>query len=148
MKKNRKTFCGIDKKLYFCARKESVIAPLCNGSTADSGSACLGSSPSGATRDFNRNRLESFFVSGVFWFKVYPYEKECIAEAIELAKASDIAIIVCGDNTFTSSEGHDRADLKLPGKQRELIEAVAKTGKPVVLVLENGRAVKVRTDFK
>ena len=73
-------------------------------------------------------------------------EKECISEAVEIAKNADIAIIVGGDNTFTSSEGHDRADLKLPGKQRELIEAVAKTGKPVVLVLENGRAVDLSVE--
>lgn len=68
-------------------------------------------------------------------------EKECIEDAVELASKCDVAIIVGGDNTFTSSEGHDRADLKLPGKQRELIERVAATGTPVVLVLENGRAV-------
>ena len=73
-------------------------------------------------------------------------EKECIPEAVEIAQNSDVAIIVCGDNTFTSSEGHDRADLKLAGKQRELIEAVAKTGKPVVLVLENGRAVDLSVE--
>ena len=41
---------------------------------------------------------------------------------------------------------HSQADLKLPGKQRELIEAVAKTGKPVVLVLENGRAVDLQVE--
>ncbi len=73
-------------------------------------------------------------------------EKECIEEAVEVAKNSDIVIIVGGDNTFTSSEGHDRADLKLPGKQRELIVEAAKAGKPVVLVLENGRAVDLQVE--
>lgn len=73
-------------------------------------------------------------------------EKECIEDAVELASKCDVAIIVGGDNTFTSSEGHDRADLKLPGKQRELIERVAATGTPVVLVLENGRAVDLSVE--
>ncbi|MBR2876333.1 MAG: glycoside hydrolase family 3 C-terminal domain-containing protein, partial [Clostridia bacterium] len=73
-------------------------------------------------------------------------EKECISTAAEIAKKCDLVIIVGGDNTFTSSEGHDRADLKLPGKQRELIVEVAKTGKPVVLVLENGRAVDLSVE--
>ncbi len=73
-------------------------------------------------------------------------EKECIPEAIEIAKRSDLVIIVGGDNTFTSSEGHDRADLKLPGKQRELVVEAAKAGKPVVLVLENGRAVDLSVE--
>ncbi len=73
-------------------------------------------------------------------------EKECIDEAVEIAKQCEIAILVCGDNTFTSSEGHDRADLKLAGKQRELIERVAATGTPVVLVLENGRVVDLSVE--
>ena len=73
-------------------------------------------------------------------------EKECIEDAVELASKCDVAIIVGGDNTFTSSEGHDRADLKLPGKQRELIERVAATGTSVVLVLENGRAVDLSVE--
>ena len=73
-------------------------------------------------------------------------EKECIEEAVKIAENSDLVIIVGGDNTFTSSEGHDRADLKLAGKQRELVEEVAKTGKPVILVLENGRAVDLQVE--
>ena len=73
-------------------------------------------------------------------------EKECIDDAIAIAKECEIAIIVCGDNTFTSSEGHDRADLKLAGKQRQLIERVAETGTPVVLVLENGRCVDLSVE--
>lgn len=73
-------------------------------------------------------------------------EKECIDEAVNIAKQCEIAIIVGGDNTFTSSEGHDRADLKLAGKQRELIEKVAATGTPVILVLENGRSVDLSVE--
>ena len=73
-------------------------------------------------------------------------EKECIDEAVKIAKQCEIAIIVGGDNTFTSSEGHDRADLKLAGKQRELIEKVAATGTPVILVLENGRSVDLSVE--
>ena len=73
-------------------------------------------------------------------------EKECIADAVGIAKQCEIAIVVCGDNTFTSSEGHDRADLKLAGQQRELVERVAATGTPVVLVLENGRVVDLSVE--
>ncbi len=73
-------------------------------------------------------------------------EIECIDEAVKIAAESDIAILVVGDNTFTSSEGHDRSDLKLAGKQRELILKVAETGTPIVLVLENGRAVDLSAE--
>ncbi len=73
-------------------------------------------------------------------------EIECIDEAVEIAKKCDVAIIVVGDNTFTSSEGHDRSDLKLAGKQRELIERVAATGTPVITVLENGRVIDLSVE--
>ncbi len=73
-------------------------------------------------------------------------EKDCIDDAVAIANECEIAILVCGDNTFTSSEGHDRADLRLAGKQRELIERVAATGTPVVLVLENGRVVDLSVE--
>lgn len=73
-------------------------------------------------------------------------EIECIDEAVEIAKECDVAIIVVGDNTFTSSEGHDRSDLKLAGKQRELIERVAATGTPVIIVLENGRVIDLSVE--
>lgn len=68
-------------------------------------------------------------------------EKDCIDEAVKIAEECDVVIIVGGDNTFTSSEGHDRADMRLPGMQKELIAKVGETGKPVILVLENGRSV-------
>ena len=42
-----------------------------------------------------------------------------------------------------SGEGFDRSDLDLPGNQEELLEAVAATGKPVVLVLQNGRPLTI-----
>ena len=62
-------------------------------------------------------------------------------DAIAAAEESDVIIFVGGDNTFTSGEGHDRSDLRLAGRQRELILELAKTGKPLVIVLENGRSI-------
>ncbi len=71
-----------------------------------------------------------------------------IEDAVRVAEESDIVIFVGGDNNFTSGEGHDRSDLVLPGKQRQLIEAVAKTGKPLILVFENGRAIDLSVETK
>jgi len=61
--------------------------------------------------------------------------------AIELAEQCDTVILVCGDDTITSGEGMDRSDLRLYGRQRELVEAVCALGKPTILVLENGKPV-------
>ena len=66
---------------------------------------------------------------------------DMIEDAVAIAKEAELAILVCGDNTITSGEGHDRSRLVLAGRQRELILKVAETGTPVVLVLENGKAV-------
>ncbi|MBQ8718652.1 MAG: glycoside hydrolase family 3 C-terminal domain-containing protein [Clostridia bacterium] len=67
-------------------------------------------------------------------------------EAIAIAKESDIAVIVCGDDKVTSGEGMDRNDLRLYGRQQELIRRVAETGTPVVLVLENGKPVDLSAE--
>ncbi len=72
---------------------------------------------------------------------------EGIPEAVEMAKQADVVVLVVGDrpglfrNDATSGEGCDRADLRLPGLQETLVRAVLETGKPVVLVLINGRPV-------
>lgn len=67
-----------------------------------------------------------------------------IAEAVEAARQADVCVVVLGDQAGlfgngTSGEGCDAADLKLPGRQEELLEAVLGTGMPVVLVLLSGR---------
>ncbi len=60
---------------------------------------------------------------------------------MNLARESDVVVWVCGDDKITSGEGMDRCDLKLYGKQRELIHRVAELQKPAVLVLESGKPV-------
>ena len=61
-----------------------------------------------------------------------------MAEAVALAKQSDVAVVVAG---LEEGEFRDRAFLKLPGRQEELIQAVAATGRPVVVVIIGGSAV-------
>ncbi len=63
--------------------------------------------------------------------------------AVGLATNSDVVIMALGENSRLSGEGHDRSDLDLPGNQEQLLEAVAATGVPVVLVLENGRPLTI-----
>ncbi|MEU4662262.1 glycoside hydrolase family 3 N-terminal domain-containing protein [Micromonospora chalcea] len=65
-------------------------------------------------------------------------------EAVAVASAADVAVLVVGDHASlfgrgTVGEGCDRDDLELPGVQRQLVEAVLDTGTPVVLVLLTGR---------
>lgn len=69
------------------------------------------------------------------------YRGEMMERAVELARQSEAVVLVCGDDKVTSGEGMDRCDLRLYGKQRELVERVCALGKPTVLVLENGKPV-------
>lgn len=87
------------------------------------------------------------------------FNRDGIAEAVEAAKQSDVAVVVLGETSvilsglgwgvglgdnepkdpFVTGEGYDLTDINPIGVQRELIQAVCATGKPVVLVLVQGR---------
>lgn len=70
-------------------------------------------------------------------------EKASIAQAVENARKSDVAIVVLGGGQRTCGENKSRTSLDLPGRQEALLEAVKATGKPVVMVLINGRPLSV-----
>ena len=67
-----------------------------------------------------------------------------IPAAVAAAKDADVVILGLGEREGISGEGHDRSNLDLPGNQEQLLEAIVATGKPAVLVLENGTAADDR----
>ena len=66
-----------------------------------------------------------------------------IDQSVALAKQAKVVVMGLGEWNGVSGEWFDRSDLNLPGKQEALLEAVVKTGVPVVLVLQNGRALTI-----
>lgn len=64
-------------------------------------------------------------------------------DAIEAAQRSDAAILVLGESAGMSGEGDSRSKLGLPGNQLDLVKAVMKTGKHIVVVLMNGRPLTI-----
>lgn len=76
-------------------------------------------------------------------------DRRLIAEAVEVAKRSDVVVLVVGGNEQTSREAWmsnhmgDRTNLQMVGQQDELAEALAATGKPIISVLSNGRPLAV-----
>lgn len=66
-----------------------------------------------------------------------------VEAAVALAKQADVVILALGEKKGISGEGFDRSNLNLPGNQEALLEAVVKTGVPVVLVLQNGRPLTI-----
>ncbi len=81
--------------------------------------------------------------SEVLYFDKTPGEQKMMDEAVEAAKASEVVVMVLGGNEQTVREEHSRSSLNLAGRQDELLEAICKTGKPVVLVLIDGRASSI-----
>ena len=69
--------------------------------------------------------------------------KKAMDDAIAVAKRNDVAILVLGEIDLMSGEAASRSSLKLSGGQQELLEAVVALGKPVVLVLVNGRPLDI-----
>ncbi len=65
--------------------------------------------------------------------------KSDFPKALEVAKQSDVVIMVLGEHGYQSGEGRSRTDLGLPGVQQDLLEAVYQVNKTIVLVLNNGR---------
>jgi len=70
-------------------------------------------------------------------------QKEMINEAVEVAKKSDVIVAAMGECAEMSGECSSRSDISLPENQKELLKALLATGKPVVMVLFNGRPLTI-----
>jgi Beta-glucosidase-related glycosidases len=70
-------------------------------------------------------------------------EQTEIDKAVENTRNSDVTIAVLGGNSRTCGENRSRSSLDLPGRQLALLQALQATGKPVVLVLINGRPLSI-----
>lgn len=66
-----------------------------------------------------------------------------IAEAVSIAKTADVVVMTLGEPRDWSGESSSRSDLGLPGWQMELFNAVVAAGKPVIVVLFNGRPLAI-----
>lgn len=69
--------------------------------------------------------------------------EEAFRTAMDTAQAGDIIVMVLGENADMAGEFASRASLDLPGRQQELLEGVVALGKPVILVLLNGRPLSI-----
>ena len=70
-------------------------------------------------------------------------EQAEIDKAVENARQADVAVVVLGGGQRTCGENKPRPSLDLPGRQLQLLQAIQATGKPVVLILINGRPLSI-----
>jgi beta-glucosidase len=81
--------------------------------------------------------------SEILDFQKTAEEVRLMEEAIRAAKQAEVVVMVLGGNELTVREDRSRTSLNLPGRQEELLKAVCATGKPVILVMLDGRASSI-----
>ncbi len=74
--------------------------------------------------------------------------QQMIDEAVETAKKADVVVAVVGESANMTGESSSRSDISIPETQRELLKALFKTGKPIALVLFNGRPLTLPWEDK
>ncbi len=125
-------------------RKIALIGPL-----AANKSELVGSWSGAGNVDDCVSVLEGFGpeqTPGTFYAKgceMDGSDKSGFAEAIRAAEQSDVVVVVVGEKAMMSGEATSRTDISLPGVQEDLILELCKTGKPVVVVLMNGRPIAI-----
>lgn len=74
--------------------------------------------------------------------------QELLNEAVQIAKQSDVVIAALGESAEMSGEGSSRTNIEIPQVQKDLLQALLETGKPVVLVLFTGRPLVLLEESK
>jgi len=91
---------------------------------------------------------ENWPESEIIPFEPTNSEKAEIRKAVQMAKQNDLVIAVVGDDEETVGESRSRTSLNIPGNQLLLLQELYKSGKPIVMILINGRAATINWENK
>jgi beta-glucosidase len=123
-------------------KRIAVIGPLADSPVDQMGSWVMDARP-GETETPLASLRRTFGADQVLYVQALQNSRDSsranFAAAVEAAKASDVVLMVLGEEQILSGEAHSRAFLHLPGAQEALVDEIAKTGKPVVTVILAGR---------
>jgi beta-glucosidase len=143
---NRKQCLPLNKSTI---SKLAVIGPLANDGYEQLGTwifdgeerhsiTCLQ-----ALQDYLPNDIEISTARGVS--STRSQDSSLLEEAVMTAQNADVALLFLGEESILSGEAHSRANIELPGLQNELVQAIAKTGTPIVAVVMAGRPIIVES---
>jgi beta-glucosidase len=140
--KNDNAALPLDKNI----RRVAVIGPMANdryeqlGTWVFDGDTSLSITPLMAFQDFlGKERIK--YAKGVKTTRSMGHEG--FSEAMAAARQSDAVVIFAGEESILTGEAHSRAYLDLPGAQNALIKEIAKTSKPVILVVMTARPLTI-----
>jgi beta-glucosidase len=125
----------------------AVIGPLAHaphdqlGSWVFDGEKAHTVTPLDALRQSFGNRLKINYAPGLAYSR--DTDRKGFAAALAAARASDLVLFFAGEESILSGEAHCRADISLPGAQKELLAELAKTGKTIILVVFAGRPIEI-----
>jgi beta-glucosidase len=144
MLKNKNGLLPLDRSRV---KKLAVIGPLADAKKAQLGAWVLDAreadsrTPLAAVRESAGDGAEVLFAQGLADDLDRSTSK--FAEAIAAAQKADVVLLIVGEGADLSGEARSRAILDLPGSQNALVDTIAATGKPVVLIVEAGRPLTV-----
>jgi beta-glucosidase len=90
-----------------------------------------------------RSKRDGFRLSHAKGCAIEGTDVSGFGEAVSLGQSADVIIVVVGENREMSGEAAARVDISLPGVQEQLVKELVATGKPVVVVLMNGRPLTI-----
>lgn len=93
-------------------------------------------------------KIEYYWQGSPRWRSVHlghqpPQPRDLMADAVKLAKSADVVVLVASLNGQWETEGSDRVDMKLPGRQNELIERVVRANRNTIVVVNAGSAIEM-----
>jgi beta-glucosidase len=95
-----------------------------------------------------KNSTRSFFEPNRQSDVAEPSPEDMLLEAVSIAQQADIVVAVLGESAAMSGEAASRADIGIPESQVKLLKAMVETGKPVVLILVNGRPLTIAWEYE
>ncbi|HEX7026379.1 MAG TPA: beta-glucosidase BglX [Gammaproteobacteria bacterium] len=140
MLKNEKNILPLSKK----SGKLAIIGPLADapheqlGTWTFDGKKENTRTPLHAIRDLLGNE-NVIYHAGLEYSR--SKDRGAFPDVIAAAKQADTVLFFAGEEAILSGEAHSRADINLPGAQENLIKALRKTGKPIILVIMAGRPI-------
>ena len=141
--KNEKNILPLSNAL----KSVAVIGPLSDAPADQLGTWCFDAEPAHsitpliAIRNLYGEQVKVIAEKGLTYSR--DINPQGIAKAVLAAKKADVILLFAGEEAVLSGEAHCRADICLPGAQPELITALKKTGKPIVMVVMAGRPLTI-----
>jgi beta-glucosidase len=138
---NGRSILPIDQNM----KKITVIGPLADNRVDVMGSWHASGDPSRVTTVIAglRQAMPQYRIDYAKGCETFGDDRSGFAEAIRLARESNLVIMAIGENYVQNGEAASRSNIGLPGVQQELLERIVATGKPVVVLLMAGRPLTI-----